>query len=324
MKLLRRQILHLVAGATVLPALSRAALGAKNYPTRPVRVIVGLPAGLQPDIVARLVAQGLLERFGQPVIVENRPGAGGNIATELVVRAPSDGYLLLLTIASDAFNASLYSNLTFNYVRDTAPVAMICTTPFVMVVNPSVPAKTVPEFLAYAKASPGKINMASSGIGTAPHLVGELFKMMTGVDLIHVPYRSSAMPDLLAGQVQVTFTGLGSAIEYIRTGKLRALGVTTAARVEALPEIPAIGEFVTGYEASGWNGIIAPKNTPDEIVKNLNSAINAVVADPKIKSHLISLGVVPMSMTPSEFGKLIANETEKWAKVVKFAGIKPI
>ena len=232
--------------------------------------------------------------------------------------------MLLLTIASDAFNATLYSNLTFNYVRDTVPVAMICTTPFVMVVNPSVPAKTVPEFLANAKANPGKINMASSGIGTAPHLVGELFKMMTGVDLVHVPYRTSSMPDLLAGQVQVTFTGLGSAIEYIRTGKLRALGVTTAARVEALPEIPAIGESVTGYEASGWNGIIAPKNTPDEIVKKLNSAINAVVADPKIKTHLISLGVVPMSMTPSEFGKLIANETEKWAKVVKFAGIKPI
>ena len=324
MKLLRRQFLHLVAGATALPAVLRTALGAQSYPEHPVRVIVGLPAGLQPDIVARLVAQGLSERLGQPVIIENRPGAGGNIATELVVRAPSDGYLLLLTIASDAFNATLYSNLTFNYVRDTAPVAMICTTPFVMVVNPSVPAKTVPEFLAYAKTNPGKINMASSGIGTAPHLVGELFKMMTDVDLVHVPYRTSSMPDLLAGQVQVTFTGLGSAIEYIRTGKLRALGVTTAARVEALPEIPAVGEFVTGYEASGWNGIIAPKNTPDEIVKNLNSAINAVVADPKIKTHLISLGVVPMSMTPPEFGKLIANETEKWAKVVKFAGIKPI
>ena len=324
MKLLRRQFLHLVAGATALPALSRAALGAQSYPTRPMRVIVGLPAGLQPDIVARLVAQGLSERLGQPVVIENRPGAGGNIATELVVRAPPDGYLLLLTIASDAFNASLYSNLTFNYVRDIAPVAMICTTPFVMVVNPSVPAKTVPEFIAYAKTNPGKINMASSGIGTAPHLVGELFKMMTGVDLVHVPYRTSSMPDLLAGQVQVTFTGLGSAIEYIRTGKLRALGVTTAARVEALPEIPAIGEFVAGYEASGWNGIVAPKNTPAEIVEKLNSEINAVVADPKIKAHLVSLGVVPMSMTPSEFGKLIANETEKWAKVVKFAGIKPI
>ena len=286
--------------------------------------MVGLPAGLQPDIVARLVAQGLSERLGQPVVVENRPGAGGNIATELIVRAPPDGYLLLLTIASDAFNASLYSNLTFNYVRDIAPVAMICTTPFVMVVNPSVPAKTVPEFIAYAKTNPGKINMASSGIGTAPHLVGELFKMLTGVDLVHVPYRTSSMPDLLAGQVQVTFTGLGSAIEYIRTDKLRALAVTTAARVEALPEIPAIGEFVAGYEASGWNGIVAPKNTPAEIVEKLNSEINTAVADPKIKAHLVSLGVVPMSMTPPEFGKLIANETEKWAKVVKFAGIKPI
>jgi tripartite-type tricarboxylate transporter receptor subunit TctC len=201
---------------------------------------------------------------------------------------------------------------------------MICTTPFVMVVNPSVPVKTVPEFIAYAKANPAKINMASSGIGTAPHLVGELFKMMTGVDLVHVPYRSSSMPDLLGGQVQVTFTGLGSAIEYIRTGKLRALAVTTAARLEVLPEIPAIGEFVTGYEASGWNGIVGPKNTSAEIVDRLNREINTVVADPRIKAHLVSLGIVPMSMTPSEFGRLIANETEKWAKVVKFAGIKPI
>lgn len=324
MKILRRQFLRLVAGATVLPALSRAALGAQSYPTHPVRVIVGLPAGLQPDLVARIVAQGLSERLGQPVVIENRPGAGGNIATELVVRAPSDGYSFLLTIASDAFNATLYSNLTFNYVRDTAPVAMICTTPFVMVVNPSVPAKTVPEFIAYARANPGKINMASSGIGTAPHLVGELFKMMAGVDLVHVPYRSSSMPDLLAGQVQATFTGLGSAIEYIRTDKLRALGVTTAARLDVLPEIPAINEFVAGYEASGWNGIVAPKNTPAEIVEKLNSEINTVVADPNIKAHLVSLGVVPMSMTSLEFGKLIANETEKWAKVVKFAGIKPI
>ena len=324
MKLLRRQFLHLVAGATALPALSRTALGAQSYPTRTVRVIVGLPAGLTPDIVARLVAQGLSERLGQPVVIENRPGAGGNIATELVIRAPSDGYLLLLTIASDAFNATLYSNLTFNYVRDTAPVALICATPFVMVVNPSVPAKTVPEFIAYAKASPDKINMASSGIGTAPHLFGELFKMMTGVDLVHVPYRSNSMPDLLSGQVQVTFTGLGSAIEYIRTGKLRALAVTTATRLEVLPEIPAIDEFVPGYEASGWNGIVAPKNTPAEIVQKLNSEINTVVADPNIKAHLVSFGVVPMSMTPPEFGKLIANETEKWAKVVKFAGIKPI
>ena len=324
MKLPRRNFLHLVVGATALPALSRTGLGAQSYPTRPVRVIVGLPAGLTPDIVARLVAQRLSERLGQPVIIENRPGAGGNIATELVVRAPSDGYLLLLTIASDAFNAALYSNLAFNYVRDIAPVAMICTTPFVMVVNPSVPAKTVPEFIAYAKANPGKINMASSGIGTAPHLFGELFKMMTGVELVHIPYRSNSMPDLLAGQVQVTFTGLGSAIEYIRTRKLRALAVTTAARLEVLPEIPAIAEFVAGYEASGWNGIVAPRNTPAEIVEKLNSETNSVVADANIKAHLVSLGVVPMPMTPNEFGKLIANETEKWAKVVKFAGIKPI
>jgi tripartite-type tricarboxylate transporter receptor subunit TctC len=322
MKLRRRTFLHLVAGAAALPALSQFAR-AQSYPTRPVRIVVGLPAGLTPDIVARLVGQRLSERLGQPVVVESRPGAGGNIATEVVVRAPPDGYTLLLTIASDAFNATLYSNLPFNYVGDVAPVAMICTTPFIMVVNPSVPAKTVPEFIAHAKANPGKINMASSGIGTAPHLFGELFKMMTGVDLVHVPYRGNSMSDLLAGQVQVTFTGVASAIEYVRAGKLRALAVTTAARVEVLPEIPPVGDFVSGYEASGWNGIIAPKSTPTEIVEKLNNEINAVVADPSIKARLAGLGVIPMSMTPAQFGKLIANETEKWAKVVKFANIKP-
>jgi len=310
--------------ATLGALLLAFSANAQNYPNKPIKLIVPLAAAGTGDTLARAVGEAMAKELGQPVVIENRPGAGGLVGTELVANAPPDGYTLLAVSPSHVINATLYSNLTFNYVRDTVPVAMICTTPFVMVVNPSVPAKTVPEFLANAKANPGKINMASSGIGTAPHLVGELFKMMTGVDLVHVPYRTSSMPDLLAGQVQVTFTGLGSAIEYIRTGKLRALGVTTAARVEALPEIPAIGESVTGYEASGWNGIIAPKNTPDEIVKKLNSAINAVVADPKIKTHLISLGVVPMSMTPSEFGKLIANETEKWAKVVKFAGIKPI
>jgi tripartite-type tricarboxylate transporter receptor subunit TctC len=321
-KLPRRTFLHLAGGAAALPAVSRIAQ-AQAYPARPVHIVIGLPAGLSPDIVVRLVGQRLSERLGQPVVIENRPGAGGSIATELVVRAPPDGYMLLLTIASDTFNATLYPNLTFDYVGDIAPVAMICRTLFVMVVNPSVPAKTVPEFIAYAKANPGKINMASAGIGTAPHLFGELFKMMTGIDLVHVPYRSNYLPDVLGGQVQVLFTAIPATMEYIRTGKLRALGVTNATRLEMLSDIPAIDEFVPGYEASGWNGIGAPKSTPTEIIKKLNNEINAVVADPNIKARLISLGVEPLSMTPAEFGKRIADDTEKWAKVIKFAAIKP-
>jgi len=288
-----------------------------------VHIVVGVPPGLAPDIGGRLIGQGLSERFGQPVVIENRPGASSNMATELVVRAPSDGYTLLLVSTANAINVTFYANLPFDFGRDIAPVASINRNPFVMVVNSSLPAKTVPEFVAYAKANPGKINMASSGNGTLPHLCGELFKMMTGVDLVHVPYRSSYMPDLLGGQVQVLFDGIAGVTEYIRTGKLRALAVTTATRQEALPDIPTVGESVPGYEASGYLGIGAPKSTPAPIVEMLNREINAVVADPNVKARLVGLGVEPMSMTPAEFSKFIADKTEKWAKVIKFANIKP-
>jgi len=321
MKLARRHFLNLAAGTVALSALSRIA-AAQTYPTRPVRIVVGVPAGLAPDITARLVGQALSERLGQPIVTENRPGAGGSIATELVVRASPDGYTLLLAIASDAFNATLYPELGFNFVRDIAPVALIGTTPFVMVINPSVPAKTVAEFIAYAKAHPGEINMASPGIGTAPHLFGELFEMMTGVDLVHVPYHSSQFPDLLSDRVQVLFTGIPPALDHIRAGKLRALGVTTAKPAAVLPDVPAITEFVPGYQASGWNGIGAPKSTPAEIIETLNEKINAVISDPAMQARLVGMGVEPAPGTPAQFGKLIAAETEKWAKVVKFANIK--
>ena len=263
------------------------------------------------------------ERFGQQFVIENRPGAGSNIGTEIVVKAPPDGYTLLWTAAANAINATLYPNLNFNFIRDIAPVAPAARTLFVMVVNPSVPAKTVPEFIAYAKANPGKINMASPGNGTAPHIFGELFKMMAGVDLVHVPYRGDYMSDLLGGRVQVAFNPVSSTIEFIRAGKLRALAVTTVTRQEALPDIPPLGEFLPGYEASGWQGIGAPKNTPAEIIDRLNKEINAAVTDPQVKARFAEIGVEPMSMTPAEFGKFIADETEKWAKVIKFAGIKP-
>ncbi len=322
MKLPRRTLLHLAAGAVVLPAVSRIAT-AQSYPTRPVRIIVGLPAGSAPDIDARLVAQSLSERLGQSCVIENRPGAGTNIAVESVVRAPPDGYTLLWVLAGNAINATLYANLTFDFVRDIAPVASINRNTFVMVVHPSIPAKTIPEFIAYAKANRGKINMASPGTGTLPHLCGELFNMMTGVDLVHVPYRGSFVPDLLGAQVQVTFDGITAAIEYIRGGKLRALAVTTSMRSNALPELPTVGEFVPGYEASGWWGIGAPKGTPPAIIEMLNKESNAVVADPNVKARLVGLGVEPMSVTPADFGKLIAAETEKWATVIKFANIKP-
>ena len=322
MKLPRRRVLHLGADAAAFLALSRSAW-AQSYPSRPVRIIVGLPPGLAPDIGARLIGQGLSERLGQPVVIENRPGASTNIAAEAVVRAPPDGYTLLLALATNAVNAMLYANLTFDFVRDIAPVATINRNPFVMTVTPSFPAKTVSEFIAYAKADPGKINMASPGNGTAPHLCGELFKMMTGVDLVHVPYRSSYMPDLLGGQVQLAFIGISEAIEYVGVDKLRALAVTTAMRQEVLPSIPTVGESVPGYEASGWWGIGAPKSTPAAIIGMLNQEINAVVADPNVRARLVALGVEPMSMTPAEFGKLIAAETEKWAKVIRFANIKP-
>jgi tripartite-type tricarboxylate transporter receptor subunit TctC len=322
MKLPRRKFLHLAAGSAALPALLRNASG-QTYPARPVRMVIGVPPGLAPDIGARLIGQGLSERLGQPLVIENRPGASSNIATEIVVRAPPDGYTLLVVSTANAINVTFYANLPFDFVRDIAPVASINRNPFVMVVNPSLPAKTVPEFIAYAKANPGRINMASSGNGTLPHLCGELFKMMTAVDLVHVSYRSSYMPDLLGGQVQVIFDGIAGVTEYIRTGKLRALAVTTATRQGALPDVPTVSEFVPGYEASGYLGIGAPKSTPVPIIEMLNKEINAVVADPSVKARLVGLGVEPMSMTPAEFGKFIADKTEKWAKVIKFANIKP-
>ena len=296
---------------------------ALDYPTRPVRIIVAFPAGNASDTIARLAAQSLSERLGQSFIIENRPGAGGNIGAELVVRAPPDGYTLLVVSGVNAVNATLYEKLNFNFMRDIAPVASICGVPDVMVVNPSIPAKTVPEFIAYAKANPGKINMASAGNGSASHVTGELFKMMTGVDLVHVPYRGSFIPDLLGGRVQVVFAPIPVAIAYIRTGKLRALAVTGAARSKALPDIPTVAEFVPGYEASGWYGIGVPEKTPAEIIDKLNKEITACLADPGIKARLSDLGAVPMPMTSEEFGKFIAAETEKWARVIRAANIKP-
>jgi tripartite-type tricarboxylate transporter receptor subunit TctC len=318
----RRKFLHVTAGAVVLPVLSRTSW-AQVYPTRPVRIVVTLPAGTAPDIIARLVGQGLSERLGQPFVIENVPGAGTNIGTEAVVRAPADGYTLLLVTVESAINASIYDKLNFNFIRDIAPVVSVDRVPFVMVVNPSVPAKTVPEFIAYAKAHPGKINMASAGNGTAPHIFGEMFKMMADVELVHVPYRSSYMPDLLGGQVQVIITAIATATEYIRDGKLRALAVTTATRSDVLPDIPAMGEFVPGYEASAWNGVGVPKNTSAEIIEGLNKEINAVVAAPNFKVRAGELGVAPLSMTSIQFATFIAAETEKWGNVIKFAGIKP-
>ena len=318
----RRQFLHLVAGASALPGLPRVAL-AQTYPTQSVRLIVGFPAGNASDILARLIAQSLSERLGQQFVVENRPGAGGNVGTEIVVRALPDGYTLLLVLSSNAYSVTLYANLNFNFIRDIAPVASIVDAPYAMVVNPSVPAKTVPEFIAYAKANPGKLNMASAGIGGATHVFGALFMMMAGVNLLHVPYRGNFIPDLLGGQVQVVFAPITHLIEYIRTGKLRALAVTSATRSAALPDIPTMAEFVPGYEASGWYGIGAPKKTPTDIIDRLNKEINAALADPKMKARLADLGAVPMSMTPAEFAKFIASETDKWGKVIQAANIKP-
>jgi tripartite-type tricarboxylate transporter receptor subunit TctC len=320
----RRQFLHLAAGAAALPAVSRVAR-AQAYPTRPVRLIVTVAAGSSPDIIARLMGQWLSERLGQQFVIDNRPGGGANIGTEAVVRASPDGYTLLIAGGYNAINATLYDKLNFNFVRDIAPVAGIVVYPNIMSVNPSVPAKTVPEFIAYAKANPGKLTVASSGIGSPGHVAGELFKMMAGVDMVHVPYRSAglALIDLLAGQVQVGFPSMPSSIEYIRAGKLRALAVATATRSEALPDVPTVGEFVPGYEASGWFAVGAPRATPTEIVDKLNKEINAGLADPKIKARLANLGGDALALSPADFGKLIADETEKWTKVVKFAGIKP-
>jgi tripartite-type tricarboxylate transporter receptor subunit TctC len=318
----RRQFLHLAAGAAALPTVSRFAW-AQAYPSRPTRIIVGFAAGTSSDITARLIGQWLSERLGQQFIVENRTGAGTNIAAETIVHAPPDGYSLLWVTQTNAINATVYETLNFNFIRDIQPVASILRVPAVMMVHPSVPAKTLPELIAYAKANPGKINMSTPGIGSVNHVAGELFKMMTGVNLVHVPYRGSQFPDLLSGQVQVTFNPLPSSLEFIRAGQLSALAVTAAKRQELLPNIPTVGEFVPGYEATAWFGIGAPKNTPAEIVDKLNGEINAVVADPKNKARLVDLGGEAFAGSPAEFVKFIAAETEKWAKVVKFAGIKP-
>jgi tripartite-type tricarboxylate transporter receptor subunit TctC len=324
MKLPRRRFLQLAAAAAALAAVSRIA-HAQTYPTRLVRVIVPYSPGGPNDILARLMGQWLSERLGQPFVIDNRPGAGGNIGTEAVVKASPDGYTLLLISTSSVINATLYEKLNFNFSRDIAPVATIIRQPLIMLVNPLLPAKTVPEFIAYAKANPGKISMASAGTGTGPHVAGELFKMMTGVDMVHVPYRGGApaLADLLGGQVQVAFIGSVASIEYIRTGKLRPLAVTTATRSNALPNIPTVGDFVPGYEASSWFGVGAPRGTPAEIVDKFNHEINAALADPRMKARLADLGGMVFASSPAEFGKLIAAETEKWAKVVRFSGAKP-
>jgi tripartite-type tricarboxylate transporter receptor subunit TctC len=324
MKLRRRTFLHLAAGAAALPAGSRFAW-AQTFPTRPVHLIVSFAAGGPNDTVARLMGQWLSERLGQQFVIENRTGAGGNIGTEVVVRAPADGYTLLLATSSNAVNATLYDKLSFDFIRDTAPVASIMRVPNVMVVNPSVPAKTLPEFIAYAKANAGKINMATAGNGSTPHISGELFKQMAGVDLVPIAYRGGApaLIDLIAGQMQVMFEPTIATVPYVTTGKLRALAVTTATRSELLPDIPAVGEFVPGYEASQWYGICAPKGTPAEAVDKLNKEINAALTNAKMKARLGDLGGIPTPMTPAEFGKLVADETEKWGKVVRAANIKP-
>jgi tripartite-type tricarboxylate transporter receptor subunit TctC len=323
MKLPRRQFLGLAASAAVLPTVLRVAR-ADSYPTRPVRLLVGFPPGGVGDILARLIGQWLSERLGQPFVIENRPGAAGNIGTEAVARAPADGYTLIHAGTNNATSAALYEKLNFNFIRDIAPVASTVRAPNVMVVHPSFSANTVPEFIAYAKANPGTIDYASSGNGGLPHLASELFKMMTGIEMRHVPYRGSApaLTDLLGGRVKVMFDNLPSSIEHIRSGKLRALAVTTEKRAEALPDTPALDELVPGYDATGWYGIGAPKNTPTEIIDKLNREINAGLADTKMKARIAELGGIAFSGSPGDFGRLIAVDTAKWAKVVKFAGIK--
>jgi tripartite-type tricarboxylate transporter receptor subunit TctC len=319
----RRQFLHLAAGAAALPAMSRAAW-AQTYPSRPVRIIIGVPAGGSGDILARLVAQSLQERLGQPFVVESRPGAGTNLAIETVVRAAPDGYTLLLTGPSAAINATLYGKLNYNFVQDIAPVASIIAVPNVLVVHPTVPAKTVPELIAYTRANPAKLNMASSGVGLSGHLAGELFKMMADVNMLHVPYRGEApaFTDLLGGSVQVMFGVLPASLGHVRDGRLRALAVTSANRSEALPDVPSVAEFLTGFETTVWFGICAPKNTPSEIINRLNKATNEALGDPKLRTRLADFTGVPSPMTPAEFESFIAVEIEKFGKVIKFAGIK--
>jgi tripartite-type tricarboxylate transporter receptor subunit TctC len=324
MKLPRRRFLHLAAAAAALPAVARIAR-AQTYPARPVRIIVGYPAGGPQDIVARLMGQWLSERLGRQFVIDNRSGAGGNIGAETVVNAPPDGYTLLLVGSPNAINASLYDKLTFVFLRDIVPVAAIARVPLVLEVHPSVPVRTVPEFIAYVRANPGNVNFASAGIGTPQHVAGELFKMMTGISMLHVPYRGAApaLTDMVGGQVQVMFDTTPASISFIRAGKLRPLAVTTAARWNGLPDIPTVGDFVPGYEANSWYGIGAPRNTPAEIVEELNKEINAALADPTMKARLADLGGTMLPGSPAEFGKLLAEETEKWGKVVKFAGLKP-
>jgi tripartite-type tricarboxylate transporter receptor subunit TctC len=324
MKILRRKFLHLAAGAVSLPAVSRFAF-ADTYPSRPVHLIVGFSAGGPQDIVMRLMAQWLSERLGQSFIVDNRPGAGGNIGAEAVVHAEPDGYTLLSVSAPNAINATLYTNLNFNFVRDIAPVGSIMRVPLVMEVNPSVPVNTVPEFIAYAKANPGKISYASAGIGTPQHVSAELFKLLTGINMVHVPYRGAApaLQDLIGGQVQVMIDTTPASMQHIKSGRVRPLAVTTAKRADVLPDLPTVSDFVPGYEATSWFGIGTPKNTPVAVIATLNKEINAGLEDPKIKARLIDLGGILLPGSPADFGKLIANETEKWSKVVKFSGAKP-
>ncbi len=318
----RRGFLHFATGLAAFTAFPRAA-GAQSYPTRPVRIIVPFPAGIAPDIVTRLIAQSLSSRLGQQFIVDDRPGGASNIGTELVVRAAPDGYTLLTATVTNTINTSLYDNLSFDFIRDIAPVSGLVRLPLVLAVSLSVPANTLPEFIAYAKANPGKINYASVGSGAGTNVAGELFKAMAGIDLVNVPYRSNYLPDLLSGQVQAAFSPILQTIEYIRAGRLRALAVTSAARANSLPGIPAAAEFVPGYQAEVWDGIGAPAGTPQEIIQKLNKEINASLSDPVIKAQLVSLGAEPMVMSVAEFRKFIADETEKWGKVVKAAGIKP-
>jgi tripartite-type tricarboxylate transporter receptor subunit TctC len=321
MKLPRRRFLRLAWGVAALPAVSRIAWSGA-YPTRPVRLIVGFAAGGFTDTLTRLLGPWLSERLGQQVIVEDQPGAGSNLATETVVRALPDGYTLLMATSTNAINATLYNNLKFNFIRDTTPVASIAHTPLVMVVNPSFPAKAVPEFIAYAKANPGKVNMATAGIGSPSHLAGELFMTMTGVRLVPVHYRTLYVPDIIAGQVHLVFSPLPTVIEQVRAGKLRALAVTSGTHLQALPEVPTISEFVPGYEASVWHGLVAPKNTRNEIVDKIHKEIDAALADPKIVARLAGVGSIPKSMTPADFGKFIAEETEKWGKVIRANNIR--
>jgi tripartite-type tricarboxylate transporter receptor subunit TctC len=324
MRLPRRQFLHLAAGAAALAAGSRFAR-AQTYPARPVRLIIGYPAGGSADMTARLMGQWLSERLGQTFVIESRPGAATNIATEAVVHAPPDGYTLLLVAPANAINATLYDRLNYNFIRDIAPVAGLIRFPNVVVVNPSVPVRTIPELIAYAKANPGKLNMASSGNGSTIHVSGELFKMMTGINMVHVPYRGGApaLIDLISGQVHVMFDNVPTSIEFIRAGKLRPLAVTTATRSQVLPDLPAVSDFVPGYEASAWYGLGVPKRTPAEIIDRLNKEINAILADPKAKARFAELGAALIAGSPADFGTLVAEETEKWATVVKFSGAKP-